>query len=31
VLGKLAEKLVAKRNDREGDLWMENIKQLLEV
>jgi len=31
VLGKLAEKLAAKRNDREGDLWMENIKQMLEV
>ena len=31
VLGKLAEKLVLKRNEREADLWMENIKDRLEV
>ena len=31
VLGKLAEKLVLKRNQREADLSMENIKQRLEV
>jgi hypothetical protein len=31
VLGKLAEKLVLKRNEREADLWMENIKERLEV
>jgi carbon monoxide dehydrogenase subunit G len=30
VLGKLAEKLVLKRNEREADLWMENIKDRLE-
>lgn len=31
VLGKMAEKLVLKRNEREADLWMENIKERLEV
>jgi uncharacterized protein YndB with AHSA1/START domain len=31
VLGKLAEKLVLKRNQREADLSMENIKERLEV
>jgi hypothetical protein len=31
VLGKLAEQLVLKRNQREADLSMENIKQRLEV
>jgi len=31
VLGKLAEKLVLRRNEREADLWMENIKERLEV
>ncbi len=31
VLGKLAEKLVLKRNEREADLWMQNIKETLEV
>ena len=30
VLGKLAERLVLKRNEREADLWMENIKERLE-
>jgi uncharacterized membrane protein len=30
VLGKLAERLVHKRNEREADLWMENIKERLE-
>jgi uncharacterized protein YndB with AHSA1/START domain len=30
VLGKLAEKLVLKRNEREADLWMENIKDNME-
>ncbi len=31
VLGKMAEKLVLKRNEREADLWMENLKQKLEA
>ncbi len=31
VLGKLAEKLVLKRNQREADVSMENIKERLEV
>jgi uncharacterized protein YndB with AHSA1/START domain len=31
VLGKLAEKLVLKRNQREADLSMANIKERLEV
>ncbi len=31
VLGKLAEQLVLKRNQREADLSMQNIKQRLEV
>jgi carbon monoxide dehydrogenase subunit G len=31
VLGKLAEQLVLKRNQREADLSMENIKQRMEV
>jgi uncharacterized protein YndB with AHSA1/START domain len=31
VLGKLAEKLVLKRNQREADLSMENLKQRMEV
>ena len=31
VLGKLAEKLVLKRNRRESDMSMENIKERLEV
>lgn len=31
VLGKLAEKLVLRRNEREADLWMENIKEHLEA
>lgn len=31
VLGKLAENLVLKRNEREADLWMENIRERLEV
>ncbi len=31
VLGKLAEKLVQKRNQRESDMAMENIKERLEV
>jgi carbon monoxide dehydrogenase subunit G len=31
VLGKLAEQLVLKRNQREADLSMENIKERLEV
>ena len=30
VLGKLAENLVLKRNEREADLWMQNIKESLE-
>lgn len=30
VLGKLAENLVLKRNEREADLWMQNIKERLE-
>ena len=30
VLGKLAEKLVLKRNEQEADLWMQNIKDRLE-
>jgi carbon monoxide dehydrogenase subunit G len=30
VLGKLAEKLVLKRNEREADMWMDNIKERLE-
>jgi uncharacterized protein YndB with AHSA1/START domain len=30
VLGKLAEKLVLKRNEREAGMWMENIKEQLE-
>ena len=31
VLGKMAEKLVLKRNEREVDMWMENLKERLEV
>ncbi len=31
VLGKLAEKLVLKRNQREADMSMQNIKERLEV
>jgi uncharacterized membrane protein len=31
VLGKLAEQLVLKRNQREAVMWMENIKERLEV
>ena len=31
VLGKLAEQLVLKRNQREADLSMENIKQRMEI
>jgi len=31
VLGKLAEKLVLKRNEREADLWMTNLKETLEA
>jgi ligand-binding SRPBCC domain-containing protein len=31
VLGKLAEKLVLKRNEREADMAMENIKDKMEV
>jgi hypothetical protein len=30
VLGKLAEKLVLKRNQREAAGWMENIKDNME-
>jgi hypothetical protein len=30
VLGKLAEKLVLRRNEREADLAMENIKDKME-
>jgi uncharacterized membrane protein len=30
VLGKLAEKLVHKRNQREANMWMENIKERME-
>lgn len=31
VLGKLAEKLVIKRNQREAQLSMENVKERMEV
>jgi uncharacterized membrane protein len=31
VLGKLAEKVILKRNEREADLAMENLKERLEV
>ncbi len=31
VLGKMAEKLVMKRNEREVDMWLENLKERLEV
>lgn len=31
VLGKLAEQLVLKRNRREADMWMANLKERLEV
>jgi len=31
VLGKVAENLVLKRNEREAGMWMENIKERLEV
>lgn len=31
VLGKMAEKLVLKRNEREADLWMQNLKERLEA
>jgi uncharacterized membrane protein len=31
VLGKLAEQLVLKRNRREAGMWMENLKERLEV
>jgi uncharacterized membrane protein len=31
VLGKMAEKLVLKRNEREADLWMQNLKEKLEA
>ena len=30
VLGKLAEKLVLKRNEREADMAMENVKERME-
>ncbi len=30
VLGKVAEKIVLKRNEREADLAMENIKEIME-
>jgi len=30
VLGKLAEQLVLKRNEREASMWMENIKERME-
>ena len=30
VLGKLAEKLVLKRNQREAGMWMDNIKERME-
>jgi hypothetical protein len=30
VLGKVAERIVLKRNEREADLAMENIKTILE-
>jgi uncharacterized protein YndB with AHSA1/START domain len=30
VLGKLAEKLVVKRNQRDADMWMENLKETME-
>jgi uncharacterized membrane protein len=31
VLGKLAEKLVLKRNEREADMAMENVKEKMEA
>ena len=31
VLGKLAEAVVLKRNEREADLWMQNIKEAVEA
>jgi len=31
VLGKLAEKLVVKRNQRDADTWMENLKDNMEA
>jgi len=31
VLGKFAEKLVRKRNEREVDMWLQNVKERLEV
>jgi uncharacterized membrane protein len=31
VLGRLAEKLVLKRNQKEANMWMENIKEHMEV
>ena len=31
VLGKLAEQLVLKRNRREAEMWMENLKERLET
>jgi hypothetical protein len=30
VLGKLVEKLVVKRNQRDADTWVENIKERME-
>jgi uncharacterized membrane protein len=30
VLGKLAEKLVLKRNQRDADMWMENLRETME-
>jgi len=31
VLGKLAEKLVLKRNEREADMALENVKDKMEA
>ena len=31
VLGKVAEKIMLKRNEREADLAMENIKEIMEA
>jgi uncharacterized membrane protein len=30
VLGKMVEKLVEKRNQRDADMWMENLKETME-
>jgi hypothetical protein len=30
VLGKLAERLVLKRNEREASMWLENVKERME-